>query len=270
MIDTHAHLMDQSFDSDRGRVIRDAFHAGLQTIVTIASNFSDSDSGAILSRDYPGLYYTIGLHPHEADSWHADTSRQSMKNRIKSALAVGEIGLDYFYHFSDPTIQKQVFLEQFQLAMEFNKPVVIHCREAFSDLRSLLGEWKNAPHRGVIHCFTGTIDDAEYFLNLGYFLGFGGMLTFSRSDHIRTAAGFCPLDRLLPETDCPYLSPIPLRGTRNEPAHIIHVYRALAKLKHTHHSVLCEAMRNNFNKCFSPSQPATACFPIAPDSSPLN
>lgn len=250
MIDTHAHLTDKQFDPDRCNVIKEANRVGVEKIVTVADSLTDSRKCIELARRYPSIFATAGVHPHQANEWEAGGSLLALKTLAPHAIAIGEIGLDYFYDFSDPDIQRQVFVEQLEFATECNKPVIIHCRDAFKDLIDLLGKMIRTGLQGVVHCFTGTAEEADALLDMGYYLSFGGMITFPKLGYIRDVASHCPLDRILLETDCPYLAPVPFRGKRNQPAYVVKVYRKLAEIKKLSDEDVKNAVHRNFQQCF--------------------
>ncbi len=225
LVDSHCHLDDQKYDEDRERVIERALAAGVDRMMVIGSE------GAVrLAEKHPYLYATAGVHPHEASragellAWVREAASHP------KVLAIGEIGLDYHYEFSPREVQRRVFEQQLAIASDAAKPIVIHTREAWSDTLALLSGWRNG---GIMHCFTGDAAEAREALALGFHLGFGGVLTFPKADAVREAARIAPEDRLLVETDCPYLAPVPHRGKRNEPAFVVEVARQLAELRGT-------------------------------------
>jgi TatD DNase family protein len=240
-VDSHAHLDGKQFDSDREQVIARARDVGVRTMVAIGNGDGPPalDAGVQLAAKYPFLYATIGIHPHEARlaSEHAYSEMERLAQHPK-VIAWGEIGLDYYYDHSPRDTQKQVFLRQMQLAAAAKLPIVIHCRpsdsseNAWDDCLQLIEEhW--APHGigGVLHCFTGTWPHAKRALDMGFVVSFAGNLTFPKAQQIRDAALQVPLDRILIETDCPYLAPIPYRGKRNEPAYVKETARKLGELR---------------------------------------
>ena len=224
LVDSHCHLDDPKFDEDRERVIERALAAGVERMMVIGSE------GAIgLAERYPFLYATAGVHPHEASKATPEAfARMRDVATHPKVLAIGEIGLDYHYDFSPRDVQRSVFEQQLAIAADAAKPVVIHTREAWADTMALLGTW---PGGGIMHCFTGDAAQARQALDLGFHLSFGGVLTFPKADAVREAARLAPEDRLLVETDCPYLAPVPHRGKRNEPAFVVEVARRLAEVR---------------------------------------
>ncbi|MGZ8422783.1 MAG: TatD family hydrolase [Nitrospira sp.] len=232
LIDTHTHLDDARYESDREAMIARAREAGVETMITIGCDLATSRSAVALADHYPFVYASIGVHPHEVKHIEAhwyDELRQLARH--KSVVAYGEIGLDYHYNHSSPEEQRNRFREQIQLARELRLPVIIHTREAQDDTVRILKEERAAEIGGVFHCFSGDAWLAKDALDLGFYLSFSGILTFQNATMLREIAKTVPADRLLIETDCPYLTPIPHRGKRNEPAYVRHVAELLARIK---------------------------------------
>lgn len=239
-VDSHAHLEMEQFDADREQVITRARENGIGAIVAIGSGTGPGslDCGIQLAERHDFIYATIGIHPHEAKlATNADFEEMAQLAKRPKVIAWGEIGLDYFYDHSPRDVQQQVFVRQLQLARAANLPVVIHCRpsdgseDAWEDCLKLLREhW--APHRlgGILHCFTGTWMHAERALDMGFMISFAGNVTFPKASQIREAAKQTPLDRMLIETDSPFLAPVPHRGKRNEPSFVREVARQVGEL----------------------------------------
>jgi TatD DNase family protein len=232
LIDTHTHLDDPRFDGDRDAVIERARKAGIEALVTIGCDLATSRSAVALADRHSDVFASIGVHPHEAkhvdDAWYSEFRRLAQHRKV---VAYGEIGLDYHYNHSSPQSQRQRFREQIQLARELRLPVIIHTREAQEDTITILKEEKAAEIGGVFHCFSGDAWLAKDALDLGFYLSFSGILTFQNAAMLRDIAKQAPLDKLLIETDCPYLTPVPHRGKRNEPAFVPHVARQLAAIR---------------------------------------
>jgi TatD DNase family protein len=232
LIDTHTHLDDTRYEADREATIERARQAGVGAFVTIGCDLTTSRSAVALADSHTDVYASIGVHPHEVkhigDGWYDDLRRLARHEKV---VAYGEIGLDYHYNHSPPQEQRQRFREQVQLARELRLPVVIHTREAQKDTVSILKEEKASEIGGVFHCFSGDAWLAKDALDLGFYLSFSGILTFANAGMLRDIAKQTPLDRLLIETDCPYLTPIPHRGKRNEPAFVSHVAKQLAVIR---------------------------------------
>ncbi|HKT36649.1 MAG TPA: TatD family hydrolase [Nitrospira sp.] len=234
LIDTHTHLDDPRYDADRDPTIERARQAGVTAFVTIGCDLATSKSAVALADRYPDVYASIGVHPHEvkhvADGWYDEFRRLARHEKV---VAYGEIGLDYHYNHSAPKEQRQRFREQVQLARDLRLPVIIHTREAQEDTISILREEKASEIGGVFHCFSGDAWLAKDALDLGFYLSFSGILTFTNATMLRDIAKQTPLDRVLIETDCPYLTPVPYRGKRNEPAFVSEVAKQLAELHST-------------------------------------
>ena len=231
LIDTHTHLDDPRYDDDRAALLARAQEAGVTTFITIGCDLATSRSAVALAHRHPFVYATVGVHPHEvkhiADEWYDELRRLAQQEKV---VAYGEIGLDYHYNHSSPTLQRARFREQVCLARELNLPVVIHTREAQDDTMAILKEEQAADIGGVFHCFSGDASAAKEALDLGFFLSFSGVVTFQNATMLRDIVKTVPLDRMLIETDCPYLTPVPYRGKRNEPAHVRLVADKIAEL----------------------------------------
>ena len=254
VIDSHCHLDDRQFDADREETIERALAAGVERMMAIGTGNGppDLEAGLRLARRYPFMYATVGVHPHDAAKATAGTFTELERLAAEEkVLAVGEIGLDYHYDLSPREVQREVFAAQLKLAGRAGKPVVIHTREAWADTLRLLREnWSGS---GIMHCFTGTADEARESLDLGFCLAFGGVLTFPKADAVREAARQTPEDRLLVETDAPYLAPAPRRGKRNEPAFIVETVRRLAEVRGVPPERIAEATSHNFERlCLRP------------------
>jgi TatD DNase family protein len=231
LIDTHTHLDDARYNDDREAVIARAREAGLEAFITIGCDLATSRSAVALADHYPFVYASVGVHPHEVkhigEDWYDEFRGLAKSEKI---VAYGEIGLDYHYNHSSPKEQRERFREQIQLARELTLPVIIHTREAQEDTIAILQEEKASEIGGVFHCFSGDAWLAKEVLDLGFCLSFSGILTFKNATALRAIAKNTPLDRLLIETDCPYLTPVPHRGERNEPAYVSQVAKQLAEL----------------------------------------
>lgn len=234
LIDTHTHLDDTRYDGDREAMIARAREAGVGTFITIGCDLATSKAAVELADRYPFVYASIGVHPHEVrhidDGWYDELRRLAKHPKV---VAYGEIGLDYHYNHSPPTLQRERFREQIQLARELTLPVVIHTREAQEDTIAILKEEQAADVGGVFHCFTGDAWLAKDGLDLGFHLSFSGVVTFQNATMLREIVATVPMDRILIETDCPYLTPVPHRGKRNEPAYVRLVAETIASVKST-------------------------------------
>ncbi|HEV2690864.1 MAG TPA: TatD family hydrolase [Bryobacteraceae bacterium] len=235
LIDSHCHLDSPEFDADRDEVIERALAAGVERMMAIGTGSGppDLEAAVRLADKYEAFYATAGIHPHDAaKATPHDLQRVADLLAHPKVLAVGEIGLDYHYDFSPRDTQHAVFIEQMAIAGAARKPIVIHTREAWDDTLALL-ERHWTPHGlgGIMHCFSGGPAEAQRALDLGFYLSFGGIVTFPKALELQAAAKQAPHDRILLETDAPYLAPVPKRGKRNEPALMVHTARKLAELR---------------------------------------
>jgi TatD DNase family protein len=235
LIDSHCHLDSEQFNDDREAVIERALRAGVERMVAIGSGDGppDLEAGVRLADCYPSIYATIGVHPHDAARADGETYRRlaELAGHAK-VLAIGEIGLDYHYDHSPREVQRDVFVEQIRIARDARKPIVIHTRSAWDDTISLLREhWSDSGLGGIMHCFSEGPREVEQALALGFHISFAGIVTFPKALGIQEAARVVPADRLLMETDAPYLAPVPKRGKRNEPAYIVETAGKLAELR---------------------------------------
>ena len=231
MIDTHCHLTDPRLGSQLQAVFSRARAAGVTHFITIGTGLADDETAIALCRGRDELRCAIGVHPnysHEADVSELPRLRELQTD--PSVVALGEMGLDYFHHYAPRPRQLQVFQPQLQLAADLDRPVVIHCRDATDDCLAVMRAFPSVP--AVFHCFTGTPDEARQILDAGYLLGFTGAITFKKNDALREAVALTPDDRMLVETDAPYLTPEPHRSQKtNEPAMVIHVAATVARVK---------------------------------------
>lgn len=229
VIDTHCHLADSTFDNDRDAVLARAAEAGVERMVAISDTFSEAEKCLILAEKYEHIFCTIGVHPHHATTWSAaDGERlRTMLRASPKVVAVGEIGLDYHYDRSPRDVQKAVFREQLLIAKDLGLPSVVHCREAVEDVWAIVQDV--APPRIVLHCCSERWSDVECFVARGDFLSFTGIATYPNAAEIRATAVQCPLDRIMVETDAPFLAPVPHRGRRCEPAFVVETARCIAR-----------------------------------------
>lgn len=233
MIDTHCHLSDAAFDTDRADVIERARNAGVEKMVAVGGGgpIEESEKSADIAALHDFIRSTAGIHPHDARSY--DDEIEARIERLLArpeVVAVGETGLDYYYDNSPRPEQREALARHVALARKHDLPIVLHCRNAEQDMREVLDSSAKGELRGVVHCFTGGFEDARWYLDKGLAVSFTGIITFNKADDLRDVARRLPLDRLMIETDSPYLAPVPKRGTRNEPAFVGHVADALAAL----------------------------------------
>ncbi|HEV8429730.1 MAG TPA: TatD family hydrolase [Pyrinomonadaceae bacterium] len=254
-IDSHAHIDGPEFDADREDVIERARTAGGAAILNVGTG--DPHSGAFeravkFSQNHEHIFTAIGTHPHDARFYDAKAETK-IKTLLKSerVIAWGEIGLDFHYDNSPRDVQLSVFKQQLHAAYECEVPVVIHTREAeLETIEILKTEYGEATRRGAFHCFSGSMDLAQSAIELGFMISFSGIVTFKKADELRAIAREVPLDRLLIETDCPYLTPIPYRGKRNEPSYVIEVARCLAALHDLEIEEMARITSENFSNLF--------------------
>ena len=251
LIDTHAHLDDARFDGDRDAMIARAREAGVEHFVTIGCDLTTSRAAVELADRYPFIYATVGVHPHEAkqigDSWYDDLRRLAQHKKV---VAYGEIGLDYHYNHSPPKLQRERFREQITLARELRLPIVVHTREAQDDTIAILKEENAADVGGVFHCFSSDARLAKNALDLGFLLSFSGVITFQNATMLRDIVKTVPMDRILVETDSPYLTPAPHRGKRNEPAHVRLVAEKIAAIQGMTADQIAELTSQNARRVF--------------------
>jgi TatD DNase family protein len=259
VIDSHCHLADETFAKDLDEVVARARAAGVERALVIleAGNANEVAQARRLEGIWPEARYAVGVHPHQAHQFAADAAGVEALVRAQLAAtpltrAIGEIGLDYHYDFSPREVQHAVFRVQVRLARELDRPVVIHTREADDDTLAILREDGGGAVRGVLHCFTGTPALADAGLNLGFYISLAGIITFPKAAALRETARAVPLDRLLTETDSPFLAPIPYRGKRNEPAHVVRVVETLAELHQIDAAAMAARTAANFHSLFGP------------------
>ena len=259
MIDSHCHLADKTFAGDLDQIVDRAKAAGLERALVIleGGNHEEAAQAARLEQLWPAVRFAIGVHPHQAHQFAADPAQATVVvreqiTRTPSARAVGEIGLDYHYDFSPRDVQQAVFRDQVRLARELSLPVVIHTREADDDTLAILRDEGGGSVRGVLHCFTGGPALADAGLALGFFVSLAGIVTFPKAEDLRQTVRRVPLDRLLTETDSPFLAPVPYRGKRNEPAYVARVVETLATLHQIPPTELAARTAANFHTLFRP------------------
>jgi TatD DNase family protein len=251
LIDSHAHLDMDDFDADRDPVIKRAVQGGVARIVTIGIDLASSKKAIEIAKKYDFIYATVGYHPHNADE--ADPRDLEKLRALASepkVVAWGEIGLDFFRRHSPPEKQVKAFERQLDIASEQGLPVIIHDRDAHTDLLRILKSRKRQ-YRGVIHCFSGNYDLAMALIELGFCISFPGTVTYKNAVDTQAVATRIPLERLLVETDCPYLTPVPFRGKRNEPLYVKHTAEKIAQLRQLDFEELAQAISANTIRLFN-------------------
>ena len=247
IIDSHAHYDDSSFDADREEILRELFSGEICKIVNIGCSVKSSYSSVKLAEEYAGIYAAVGLHPDAADEIdRIEEIRRLCGN--KKVVAVGEIGLDYHYEEHGRNIQKKAFEEQLKLAAELDMPVVIHSRDAWDDTMELLRKYRP---KGVMHCFSGSAEIAREIVAMGMYVGFTGVVTFKNAKKALKALEAVPLDRLLVETDCPYMAPEPNRGKRNYSGYLPYTVAAMAAVKGVSPDEMAEITAENAERLFN-------------------
>lgn len=247
IIDSHAHYDDSSFDADREEILRELFSGEICKIVNIGCSVKSSYSSVKLAEEYAGIYAAVGLHPDAADEIDRIGEIRSLCGN-KKAVAVGEIGLDYHYEEHGRDIQKKAFEEQLKLAAELDMPVVIHSRDAWEDTMELLRKYRP---KGVMHCFSGSAETAREIVGMGMYVGFTGVVTFKNAKKALKALEAVPLDRLLVETDCPYMAPEPNRGKRNYSGYLPYTVAAMAAVKGVSPDEMAEITTENAERLFN-------------------
>ncbi len=249
LFDTHAHLLSDKFEEDRSALIAALPGRGLTGVIEVGTDIEYSQRAVQLAAEEDYIYAAVGVHPHdagEAPEDYLDTLKQLAKH--PKVVALGEVGLDYYYDFSPRDVQLKTFERQLDLAKRLGLPVIVHMRDATQDALALLREHKGV--RGVMHCFSGSVETAEECVGMGLHVSFTGSVTFKNARKVVEAAAAVPLDRLMAETDCPYLSPEPVRGRRNDPSNVRYVIERLAQIKGVSFDEMCETNIKNAKGLF--------------------
>lgn len=251
LFDSHAHIDDSRFDSDRLETIERARENGVTAIINIGADMASSARSVALAQAYEGIYAAVGIHPHDAKAAvNADYDRMAeWVDKEKKVVAIGEIGLDYYYDLSPREVQQEVFIRHIDLARQLRKPIIIHDRDAHGDVMNIVKKEAKGII-GVFHCYSGSLEMAKEVLKLGFYVSFAGPVTFAKSTKLKEIAAAVPLERLLVETDSPYLTPHPHRGRRNEPAHVRLVAEEVARLRGLSLEAVAEATTQNVKQLF--------------------
>ena len=230
MLDTHCHLNDAQYDADREQVISEVFSSGIEKVICVGADFSSSETAKQLAESHENVYYSVGIHPDECDSYNQTQFEKLITTGGKKLVAVGEIGLDYFHNKENKEKQIEVFSSQVELAIKHNLPIIIHCREAYGDTLAVLK--KHALKVPVVfHCYSGSLDYARELIKMGVKISFTGSVTFKNATNVQEVAKNIPLGSFFFETDSPYLSPVPHRGERNTPKNVWDVANFVANLR---------------------------------------
>lgn len=252
LIDSHCHIDGEAFQADRDEVVERAKAAGVTAMLNIGTGDPHTDDfrkAVAIAETYENVFASVGVHPHDAKLYddNAEAHLIELAKTSKKVIAWGEIGLDYYYYHSPRDVQREVFRRQIRTARELDLPIIVHSRDADDETVDILTEecsWEG--FRGIMHCFGGTPQMAEALMKIGFFISFAGNVTFKKAENLREAARVVPLDKLLVETDCPYLTPVPLRGKRNEPAFVEHTARFLAEFYGVEFENLAKQTTKNF------------------------
>jgi len=250
-IDSHAHLDDERFNEDREELINALKGNDIEMILNPGADLNSSKAGVSLAEKYSFIYAAVGCHPHDSKFMNDDTMnifRELSKN--KKVIAIGEIGLDYFYDNSDRIVQRKWFREQIRLAKELDLPYIVHDRDAHEDVFKIMKEEHYDGTRGILHCYSSSVEMAREFIKLGFYISLGGPVTFKKAKTPKLVAKEIPLDRLLIETDSPYLTPEPFRGKRNEPNYVKYVAAEIANIRNISVDALAEKTNENFKRLF--------------------
>lgn len=249
-IDTHCHLNDKRFKDDRQEIIQRAREQGLTAMIDIGCETDTWQPSLDISSQEPDIYSSLGLHPHNAKDWNDDVAArlETLLQSTDKIVAIGEMGLDYYYNHSPHDTQIEVFHKQLEMAEKLKLPAVFHIRDAHQEALAVLNEHPEV--QGIVHCFTGNRENAEGYLELGHAISFSGIVTFNSAKDIQDAACIVPLERMLVETDAPYLAPVPKRGKRNEPSYVQHTGAYLAGIRYHSPEQFAEIMTNNARRLF--------------------
>ncbi|MCL1796208.1 MAG: TatD family hydrolase [Clostridia bacterium] len=257
LFDTHCHLYDERFDEDREQILDDMQARGLSPCLLVGADIKSSGQCRALAQARPWLYYAAAVHPHDAKKYNAAAlSRLLEMMRDPKCVAFGEMGLDYYYDHSPREIQRDVFAEQLEAAYRIGKPVILHIRDAHGDVTDMLRARKGKLPEGVLHCYSGSAEQAKLYLDMGFYLSLAGPVTFANARGLTQVARIVPEDRLLVETDSPYLSPEPVRGRRNDPRNVEHIARRIAELRGVPYEALASQTRRNGMRLFRIAEPA--------------
>jgi TatD DNase family protein len=255
LIDSHAHIDFPQFDDDRAAMLDRARTAGVTTLLAIGSGPGPEklDAAIPYAEEHDWIYASIGTHPHEAKDFTPHHLDQLSKLAAHpKVIAWGEIGLDYFYDHSPREIQARVFRDQLARAGQAKLPIIIHCRDAWADCLQILDEvWRSTGLGGILHCFTSTLDDAHRGVDMGFLISFAGNSTYPKAANLREVAKSLPLEKILIETDSPFLAPQGFRGKRNEPAHVVEVAKAIATVRNLSAEEVAAATAANFRRFFA-------------------
>jgi len=256
LVDSHCHLDFEQFDANRDDTVARARTAGVTRILTIATTMTGFPKILGIAESYDDVYCSVGVHPHDAEKPGQEVTAAQLAEHMNhpKIVAIGETGLDYFYEYAPREAQQRNFREHIRACILTGAPLIIHTREAEDDTIRILSEERKGNEdklRGVLHCFSSQRRMAEYGLEIGFYISFSGMLTFNKSQEIRDIARDIPMDRLMVETDAPFLAPVPYRGKTCEPSYVVHTAKCLAELKGIYPNDLAEITTDNFFRLFN-------------------
>lgn len=255
IFESHAHILSHKYDEDRDEVLKRAYEKGVSALLNVSDDMTSSFGAIELSKKHPRVFSAVGVHPHNAkDFKDQDIHDLEKLARDEKTLAIGEIGLDYYYDFSDRDIQMRAFLQQIDLALNLDLPIIVHDREAHKDTIDTLKGFEGKI-KGVMHCYSGSGESAKILVNLGLYISFAGVITFKNARKTIEALEAVPLDRLLIETDSPYLTPEPFRGRRNEPKNLEYIGRKMAEVKNVSYETLVNTIWENSFNLFEKARP---------------
>ena len=254
IFETHAHYDDKAFDEDRGNLLSELYQNGITTMINVSSDLASINRTLSLTEKYPYIYGAVGIHPSDSGELTEETFLELTKAcQHEKVVAVGEIGLDYYWQEPEKEIQKKWFERQLLLAQEVSLPVIIHSREAAKDTLDMMRALHAEKSGGVIHCFSYSKEMAVEFLKLDYYFGIGGVVTFQNAKKLREVVAYLPIDKLLLETDSPYLAPVPNRGKRNNSGNIPYIAQEIAQIKGVSYEEIIAATRQNSERLFGVS-----------------
>lgn len=258
MIDTHCHLnmiTDKNGEIDFTKIeqiLKNMYDNGVEIAITIGSNLDDSKIGIEIANKYDNIYCAVGVHPEGVDEFNLDKLESLVKQNINSGklVAIGEIGLDYYWRKDNKLEQIKIFKQQIELAKKYNLPIIVHCREAFGDCLEILRQYSPFLNGGVIHCYSGSIEWAKEVINLGFLISFTGVVTYSNAKNVQEVAKWVDNDKFMVETDSPFLSPVPFRGKENCPSNVVYVAKFIAELKNISYNNIDKITTKNAKNLF--------------------
>ncbi len=247
MIDTHTHLFMKDFDNDRELILNLLSQRNVQAIISVGYDYRSSKTSAIFAYSRKNIYASAGIHPHDANECEIKKIEELLK--MDRVVAVGEVGLDYYRNLSPKNVQIKCFEKQIELSIKHKKPLILHVRDAYEDAYKILKRY-SLEYGGVLHAFDSDYKTAKKFIDLGFHIGIGGMITYKKKEYLKEAVKKIPLSKLLLETDCPYLSPVPVRGKRNEPANLKYIIQTISTLKKISIQEIDDQTTSNAKKIF--------------------